>query len=499
MSTTPPPVHVPAGDASHLRQGVLGTGSIVFMVVAAAGPLTVLAGIAPLAIAIGGVGVPVAYLFGGFSLAVFAVAFTRMTKHVGSVGAFYAYVAKGLGKEWGLAAALLALMAYNTCQIGVYGLLAVQTKATLLDLFGIDVPWWAIAVVAIGLVYLVGWAGIDVGAKVLGVLLVAETSILLLLAVAVLVKGGAGPVDASSFTPGAVFSPGMGAALAFAFAAYTGFESTAIYRREARDPERTIPRATYIAIIGMAATYAFIIWAVIQAFGSERVQAEAQANPPALFFTAMAQYVGPWASTVMSVLIVTSVYAAQLAFHNTINRYAFALAKEGLLPGFLAATHPRHRSPYRAGQVQSVLALVVVVGFAVAGADPYTRLLLWVNTPGALGISALMLLTAVASVVYFTRRNPAASRRSTVVAGVVASALLLVGLLVALDNVALITASGPVTNTILAGIVPLTVVVGLVYARHLKRTRPEVYARIGEGRDDEPSASGASPGAVPTA
>ncbi|MGQ7298144.1 APC family permease [Quadrisphaera sp. KR29] len=478
------------------------------MVVAAAGPLTVLAGVAPLAIAIGGVGAPVAYLFSGFALVLFAVAFTRMTKHVGSVGAFYSYVTKGLGKGWGLAAALLALMSYNTLQIGVYGLLAVQTQATLRDLFGVDVPWWAIAVVAIGLVYLVGWAGIDVGAKVLGVLLVAETSVLLLLAVSVLARGGTGTVDLASFTPSAVFSPGMGAALAFAFAAYTGFESTAIYRREARDPARTIPRATYIAIIGMAASYAFILWAVIQAFGSSAVQAAAQDDPPALFFIAMEQYVGPWASTLMAVLIVTSVYAAQLAFHNTINRYAFALAKEGLLPSFLAATHPKHRSPYRAGQVQSLLALVVVVGFAVAGADPYLQLLLWVNTPGALGISALMLLTAVASVVYFTRRNPAAGSRGTVVAGVLAAVLLGVGLFVAVDNIALITAQGPLTNALLAGIVPLTVVAGLFYARHLRRHRPAVYAQIGEGRDEEPATGDPraaapegsdAPGPVPTA
>lgn len=496
MSTPPSPT-VPPGDATHLKHGVLGTGSIVFMVVAAAGPLTVLAGISPLAIAIGGVGAPVAYLAGGVALTVFAVVFTRMTQHVGAVGAFYAYVTKGLGRTWGLAAALLALMSYNTLQVGVYGLFAVQAKSTLLTLFGVDVPWWLIAIVAIGLVYLVGWAGIDVGAKVLGVLLVAETAILLLLAFSVLAEGGNGHLDATSFTPSAVFQPGMGAAMAFAFAAYTGFESTAIYRREARNPERTIPRATYTAIIGMALTYAFIVWAVVQAFGSARVQAVAQENPPALFFTAITRYVGPWAATIMSILIVTSVYAAQLAFHNTINRYAFALAKDGVLPGFFAAAHPRFRSPYRAGQVQSVLALVVVVAFAVAGADPYTQLLLWVNTPGAIGISTLMLLVSIASLVYFTRRNRAAGSRSTVVAGIVASVMLAFALWVALDNIELITGSTTVTNLVLAGIVPATIALGLLYARRLKRTRPDVYARIGEGRDEETADSG-TPGTVPT-
>jgi amino acid transporter len=485
--TPEPPVTAAVTDPAegHLKQGVLGTGSIVFMVVAAAAPLTILAGIAPLAILIGGVGAPLAYLFGGLTLAVFAVAFTRMTPHVGSAGAFYAYVAEGLGKTWGLVAALLALMSYNTIQIGVYGLLAVQTQATLDDLFGLSVPWPVIALVAIVLVFLIGWAGIDIGAKVLGVLLVVETGTLLLLAFAVLFQGGESGLDGASFTPDAAFSPGMGAALAFAFAAFIGFESTALYRNEARDPGRTIPRATYIAIIGMAVTYAFIVWAVIQAFGSNQAVAAAGGDLAGMFFTAMSTYVGSWAATVMHVLIITSVFAAQLAFHNAINRYTFALAKDGVLPRRLGTTHPRLGSPYRAGIVQSVLAAATVIGFAVAGADPYTRLLLWVNTPGAVGIFVLMLLTAVATVAYFVRRNRAASTPTSVAAGIVSAVLLAVALYVTVDNVALITASSTTVNVVLLGIVPLTMLLGLALARWLRRNRPSTYARIGSGTDDD--------------
>ena len=41
----------------------------------------------------------------------------------------------------------------------------------------------------------------------------------------------------------------MSGVLAFCFAAFMGFESTALYRPEARRPERTIPRATYAAVM----------------------------------------------------------------------------------------------------------------------------------------------------------------------------------------------------------------------------------------------------------
>ena len=90
----------------------------------------------------------------------------------------------------------------------------------------------------------------------------------------------------------------------------------------------------------------------------------------------------------MYVLIITSVLASQIAFHNAINRYTFNLARDGLLPARLAHTHPRFGSPSTAGTAQTVLAAVVVGAFAIAGADPYIDLLLKVNTPGVVGIIA---------------------------------------------------------------------------------------------------------------
>jgi len=464
-----------------LKRGVLGTGSLVFMVVAAAAPLTVMAGVAPLAIMVGGIGAPVGYLAAGVVLTVFAVAFTQMTRHIGSDGAFYAYIAKGLGRGWGLAAALLALVSYNALQIGVYGLFAAQTQATLDDVFGVHVPWPIIALVGAALVLLVAWFGIDVGAKVLGVLLVVESGILLLMAVGILSDGGASGLDAKSFTTSAVFAPGMTGVLAFCFAAFMGFESTVLYRREARDPDRTVPRATYLAVGFMAVFYCFIVWSVIQAFGSDEAVGVASSDIAGMFFTATTTYVGPWATTVMHLLIITSAYASQLAFHNAITRYTHALAEDGVMPAWVGKVHPRYLSPYRASIVQTVLAVVVIALFAVAGADPYTRLLLWVNTPGVVGILVLQALTATATVVYFLRRNKSASTPVALGAGMLSALLLATATIVLVDNIGLLTGASGAINAVLVGIVPATLVLGAVVALRLRKKRPAVYAGIGEG------------------
>ncbi|MBP2581691.1 amino acid transporter [Streptomyces sp. PvR006] len=471
-----------------LRTGTLGTADISFFVVSAAAPLTVMAGVAPIALVLGGIGAPAGYLLAGITLAVFAVGFTTMSRHVRSGGAFYAYIAQGLGKPLGIAAALVAMVGYNGMEIGVYGLLGSATSDTAGALGGTDLPWLPIALAGLLVIWYGGYRSIDFGAKVLGVLLVAETGILVLLAGGVLLKGGAHGLSLASFAPGNVLVPGTAAVLAFAFSAFTGFESTVIYRREARDPARTIPRATYIAVGFLGLFYAFVVWTVIQAFGDDKVVEAAAGDTGGLFFAAITTYVGPWAADLMHVFIVTSILASLLAFHNAINRYALALSEEGVLPAALGRIHPRHRSPYVAGLAQTALGAVVVLGFAAAGADPYTQLLLWVNTPGMLGLMALMLLAALAVVRYFRRVPHQEGALRTLVAPGAAAVLLAVAIWLVASKVALFTGASPTVNAVLVAVVPAVLVLGLVLAYRLRRTRPEVYARFAEEPPTDPHA-----------
>ncbi|MER7201059.1 amino acid transporter [Streptomyces sp. CB01635] len=461
-----------------LRAGTLGTADIAFFVVSAAAPLTVMAGVAPFAIALGGIGAPVGYLLAGLTLAVFAVGFTTMSRHVRSAGAFYAYITRGLGRSVGIGAALLAMVGYNGMEIGVYGLLGTATQDTLHALFGIDIPWLPVSLAGLVLIWYGGFRSIDFGAKLLGVLLCAETGILVLLAGGVLLKGGAHGLSAASFAPGNVLVPGTAAVLAFAFAAFTGFESTVIYRREARDPGRTVRRATYIAVAFLGLFYAFIVWTVIQAFGDAHVVEAAGSDPAGLFFSAITTFVGGWAADLMHILIVTSVLASLLAFHNAINRYGLALAEEGVLPKAFGTVHAKHRSPYVAGVAQTVLGAAVVLAFWAAGADPYAQLLLWVNTPGMIGLMALQLLAAIAVPFYFRRITHEEGVLRTVVAPIAATVLLSIAIVLVCTHLDLFTGASSLVNMVLMAVAPAVFVLGVALARRLRRTKPDVYERF---------------------
>ena len=65
------------------------------------------------------------------------------------------------------------------------------------------------------------------------------------------------PLNALSFAAGGEVWVG----LLFAMLVFIGFEATALYRDEVRDPDRTIPRATYIAVsfIGILYTVSVLV------------------------------------------------------------------------------------------------------------------------------------------------------------------------------------------------------------------------------------------------
>ena len=81
-----------------LRRRRLGVVHIVFFTVAASAPLTVLGGSVTTTFAVTGVtGVPLSFLLLAVALGLFAVGYAAMSRSVANAGAFYSYLARGLG------------------------------------------------------------------------------------------------------------------------------------------------------------------------------------------------------------------------------------------------------------------------------------------------------------------------------------------------------------------------------------------------------------------
>ncbi|MBF6249465.1 APC family permease [Nocardia farcinica] len=385
-------------------RGSVGVIGVVFLVVAAAAPLTAVGGALPVMIALGnGAGSPMAFLVAATVLLVFSVGYAAMSRHMVDAGAFYAYVREGIGNTVGLGAAGLALLAYTAIQAAIYGLASATLHDLVVHYGGPDLPWFVYALGLIAVVALLGYRNIELGAKVLGVLLVVEIGIILVFSAAVLLRGGAHGVDAVSFTPSAFLGGSPGIALMFAIASFVGFEATAIYGEEARDPKRTVPLSTYAAVLVIGVVYAIASWAMVLAFGSGEVAGAAGADPSGLVFTAAERFLGTAAVEIMRVMLVTSLFAALLAFHNAISRYLYVLARDGHGHPALGRTHAKHGSPHRGSIAQTISAVLVVGAFAAAGADPVLQLFTWLSGLATVSVLSLMVLTSIAVIVFFHR------------------------------------------------------------------------------------------------
>jgi amino acid transporter len=389
-----------------LKKNAIGMWQIVFFVIAAAAPLTGMLGIIPVAIRLGnGAGVPGAFVAAGLILLVFSVGYAAMSRHVVNAGAFYAYLAQGLGQCFGVGGAFVAVVSYTTMQVGVYALFGFFATVIVNPLISLTVPWWAYSAVAIALVQFLGMRKLDLSGFLLGLFISLEMGILLALSLAIVLHGG-GPqgFNLRPFAWREVVSGHPGIAIMFALASFVGFEATAIYGEESRNPTRTVPLATYAAVSIIMVFFAFVTWAIISSYGVDHVVAAAFADPGNFWFAKSDAYLGPWGTGIMRGLLLSSIFACLLAFHNTITRYLYALGREGLLWVFLADVHPRFQSPYKASYVQTGCAVVGVAASVMSGTDPLTVVFSWTSAFATIGIVGLQFLVSAAVIVFF-RRN----------------------------------------------------------------------------------------------
>ncbi|GAB3119770.1 APC family permease [Glaciibacter psychrotolerans] len=486
----------------------LGVIAVAFLIVAASAPLTVIAGGVTSTFAVTHIaGVPLSFLLLAAALAIFAIGYAAMSRFITNAGAFYSYVAQGIGRPAGVGASMLALVAYNMMQMGIYGMFGFQMSMLISEKTGLDVPWWIPVLVCIAIVGVMGVNRVDLSAKVLGVLVALEFLVVIVFDVVAFTVPTAG-FSTAPLDPAMLFVPGVGAVFAFGIAAFMGFESAAIYGEESKDPRRTIPRATFLAVAVIGVFYSVSAWALSLAVGIDKIVDPAgitadEAGPP-LFFGFVAEHMGTMWVDLMSVLFITSIFAALVSFHNAVARYLFSLGREGVLPAKLAAVRTTSGAPWAGSLAQTSVAALVIVAFAIGetgwnpdnGPYPVLTLFTWLTNSGALGLVLLMAVVSVAVIGYFRRDGRGVGVGSRLVAPIISALALAVVFVLILMNfdVLLGQAEPDFTTFLLPALVILPGIIGVIWGFRLRATKPNVYRQIGHGTD-----SGASLGSATAA
>ncbi len=463
-----------------LEQRTLTVPALVVMIIAASAPLTAVAGGVTTNYAVTGMdSVPLSFLLIGAVLLVFSVGYTAMSRHIPNAGAFYAYVAEGLGKALGVGAAMVALVSYNLMQIGIYGMFGFAASSFSNGLMGTSIPWWVMALVAWIVVGFLGMNRVDFSVKILGIVVAAEFLVVIIYNIMAFSLAPEAAQPEAAFNLGDAVAPGMGAVMAFTIAAFMGFESGTIYNEEVKDPKRTARRATMIAIIIIACFYAFSAFAVAVGEGASNVMGSTAEFGPDLLFVFFSAHTPAWFVDLANVLFITSLFAALLAFHNVIARYFYSMGRGGALPKFLARTSRTTHAPVAGSLAQSLLALVVILVFAVisTGKDPMYivfTMFTWMTNSAAYGLVLLMALTSFAVIGYFIRHRTQDSVFTRVVAPLLSGiALIYVFAQIVINFEVLLGMEEPgMLGYILQAIVILPGLIGWVLAWFMRSRRP---------------------------
>jgi amino acid transporter len=464
-----------------LSAGVLGTSDIVFMVIAAAAPMAVVVALMPMAFAFGnGGGVSGAWLIALAAMLLFAIGYVRIIPHVSNAGAFYAYIAASLGRASGLGAAYLAALSYFALSCSTLAAMAFFTEQLFIQVAGRPFSWAAWAFLCIGVVCWLSYRRITLAAKVLTAALIAEVIIILMLDIKIVHDVGFDSFALADFSPRQVFAPGVGIAAIYAFNSMIGIEGTAIYQEEARNRTVTVPRATYIALIATGLFYVFTAWCLTSSVGSDRVSEVARHDPGSFVIGRSIAHMGNGGGLAVSILVLTSSFAAVLALFNNAARYLYALGRDGVLPAWLARTHHIHQSPHIAGFVLTG-ALIIVIGITAAlGLDPLVNVATALVGVGSLGLMALLGITALAVPVFFARRGTWSATHTG--APTIGGLIILAATAIAFANYPTLTGVDSAVINHLPYSLFLVGLIGVGQALWLRRYRRELYLRIGSTR-----------------
>lgn len=480
VSTMQNAANTPPRTQEHLS-GNMGVGELVMSVLAFSSPLTTVAGFIPVLLMFSGYTAPGIYLLLTAMLIVFSVGFVKMSRTVKNPGGFYSFVTAGLGKPAGLGGAFLALFGYIAIGYFAPPLFAVTLQGFIVNTFnGPDIPWYWFALAIIVVTSALAYHRIDLSAKVLTTVMILESTMVVIFDVASFVTTGARADQGIGFSLPWITDAGLGLALLFAVGNFFGFEATVIYRDEVKNPDKTIPRATYLAVAGIGAFYALAAWAYIAFVGSDNVQAAAEGNTVNLFFDSATVLLGKIFSDIATILLITSILASMLSVQNIAARYSFSLAADRVLPSFLGRVHPRHKSPFVSSLVIGGLWGAATVIFSVLGISP-DSLYPIASGSGSFAVLLLMLITSLSVFVYFVRHHRSSNESAwkTMVAPLISFIFLGVITYLAIQNYPdLIGGSGVITTVFMTFTFALFVG-GIFYAYFLRNKRPDVYARLG--------------------
>lgn len=386
-----------------LRRNALGLPELVFQGITHIAPAANMLFAFPIIALKAGPDMPLSFLLATIVCLFIGNTVSQFSKYMPSSGGYYAFTTRGLGSHTGFIATWSYLIYDFLGPAGTMGFLGYLLSDMVHTRFGIDIPWWLIALATFGAVWMLTRHGIRLSMRITALLGGLELLIMLALAITFLVRPGSGSTYIAPLNPN--LSPhqfeGIVAGMVFSILSLSGFEGPAPLAQESRRAGKSVGQAVIFSLLAIGGFYMFTSYASAIGWGTGNMAAFA-ANPNPYNDLGHALWGAGWWFVVLA--LVNSTIAVGLACTNSASRVMYTMGRAGTLPAKFGKIHPVHQTPTFAIAFQQLVGIgsVLLVGLLLRPAYIFGFL----ETLSALAVIVLYSLANLALISYMRRVHP---------------------------------------------------------------------------------------------
>lgn len=354
-SSLPPATELTAQVTEGRFKRVLGTPSLALFGLVYMVPLTVFTTYGVVTTLTGG-RVADAYIITLVVMIFTARSYARMSAAMPYSGSAYVYTQQSMGGAvgflvgWSLLLDYLFLPMINYLVVGLY-----------LSEYFPSVPMWVWIVVAIALVTVLNIVGIVSVARANFVIIAVQTIFVVAFVGLGLATAFGGQADLlAPFTGDGSEVAGQAAPLfngaAILALSFLGFDSVSTLSEEARDPERTVPRAIMIVTIGAGLLF------ILLAYVSTLVHPSSSFENPDTAGVEVIGVLADWLAVFFVAGYVAGATGSALTSQASVARILFAMGRDGVLPrAVFGHLNKRFGTPVVAICIVSAVSLLAIV------------------------------------------------------------------------------------------------------------------------------------------
>lgn len=389
-----------------LKENSVGAFGIVAQSVGASSPEIAASATTISAVLIAGAGAPSSFLLGGIAVASLAIVLAFLSRRVVTAGGLAGLVEATLGGRFALATGWASLLGIglitgvNLMLGGLFSTLFFSEVAPKTHWLSSNWIWWAI-IIGVAIVGL-SIAGVRPSVLFLFSVSVVGITCLTILAIAILVNGGAHGIAWSTLVPGHEKTASLDStlrAIGVVVIGFQGFESATSLGEETANPRRTIPRVIVIVVMIVWILLMLTSLSLVTGFGTSSSGIAQLTALSALSWLVLAQhYLAAWFGHMVIGLLAISCFACGLGLMNEMSRMFWSLSRDELLPRSLSRTTRRTGAPWVAVLALAAVAALELVGAALwQGSKPLNvpTAATWVADVAAPGLLIAYMLAAV--------------------------------------------------------------------------------------------------------